>query len=84
MGREAGLGFGRRAAPRDTSLGLGERGVLKGWAAEVEVAGVAPVASCVVGVVENAWRSAGVRREVGFNEAFRRQDRQIMVVRRSC
>jgi hypothetical protein len=60
-------------------LGVGERGVLKGCAAEVEVAGVVPVALRVIGVVEKARRSVEVWRGVGFNEALRRQERQIMM-----
>lgn len=47
---------------------------------EVEVAGVVPVASREMGVVERVRRIGRVRRDDGFRDAFRRQDRQIMIV----
>jgi hypothetical protein len=71
--------FGRRETPRETSFGVGERGVLKGCAAEVEVAGLVPVASRVIGVVVKERKRVEVRRGIGFNEALRRQERQIMM-----
>lgn len=37
-GRDVGLGFGRRFAPRETALGAEESGVEKGCGALVEVA----------------------------------------------
>jgi hypothetical protein len=54
--------------------------VLKGWAAEVEVAGVACVAFWGIGVDESVRRRIEARSGAEFEEAFRMQDRQIMVV----
>ena len=71
------LDLGCLDMPRETSLGVGERGVLKGWAAEVDVA----VLGSRVGAVLESVRQRGIVAADGRRrEDARRQVRQIIVV----
>ena len=77
------LGFGFSDVPRETSFGFGERGVLKGCAAEVEVAaggleGGAAVVASRRGIedVREREKIEGRREDA----LLRRQERQIIFV----
>jgi hypothetical protein len=79
-GSGAPLGFGFRAVPREMLFGVGERGVLEGCEALVDVA--AEPGDAVVGekeemLVEKTRKEGCVGRRA---DALRRQERQIMVV----
>ena len=64
VGKGADFGFGRSAVPRERGLGRGERGVLKGWAAPVDVAG-----GGLEGEDEGVEDVRALRREEGVRSA---------------
>lgn len=77
------LGFGFSDVPRETSLGVGDRGVLNGCAAEVEVAAGGLELGAAVGasrrgivVVKDREKIEGRMEDA----PLRRQERQIIVV----
>lgn len=77
------LDLGLSAVPREMGFGVGERGVEKGWAADVEVAGVA--CSVAVSCGERRlrallnWRPEG-RVARGMVERDRRRQRVQIIV----
>jgi hypothetical protein len=81
VGITVALAFGFRCVPRETALGEGESGVLKGWAALVDVAGGGWSRGVVSGSRERELREneRGVWDLDRRADARRRQVRQIMV-----
>lgn len=81
---EEDFGFGFRDSPRDSGFGVGERGVLKGCAALVEVAAGGPlVRGLAVAASRREIEVVNVREGIEWrtkDAPLRRQERQIIVV----